>query len=275
MKQIKKILSVFAAFVLCLAPLSTMTVHAAGDPVTYYVKYVESSDQWRFQTGSWEDNGSSRELYYMHEQIKDGDIVVIDGGSATQKNITLDVNASLSNLTVVYSDAALVTAKSVDNFYGINDSISVVNAPVKNAWVYDYATAQINGNVDKLEVISEKEDVLHANVGVSGTVAHVKAFSKNYTHFEFYNFAKGSLAITDGDIKTAEASYSKTPVAATPTPAAPAAPAPSVSSGEYDDVPKTGDFRLNPLWLAALSAVCFAASCLLTVSGSANHRKEN
>lgn len=272
MKQIKKILSVLTALVLCLAPLfgNAMTVHAEGTPTTFYVKYVDALGQWKFQTGGWDDTAHPRDTYYMHEEIKNGDLLVIDGGATTQATINLEVKVNLSNLTVTYSDGAVITATGVDSFYGINDSISVVNAPVKNAYVYDYALVQINNNVNNLEIISSKGDYLHATAAVTGTTDHVKAYSPNYTHFELYNFTAGSLSVVEGALKTAETAYSKTPVATNTIPAAPATSTPATpdtSSGEYDDVPKTADNCFNPLWLVAMAALCFTGSILL--------RKEN
>lgn len=261
MKQLKKIFTLLTALVLCVTPLlaNTITVHAEGTPTTFYVKYVDNLDSWKFQTGGWSDDAHPRDIYYMHEEIKNGDLLVIDGGSSAQKSITLEVKVSLSNLTVTYSDAALITAQSVDSFYALNDSISVVNAPVKNAFVYDYALVQFNGDVENLEVISSKGELLHATVGAAGTVNHVKAYSPSHTHFELYGFTKASLDIKEGALKTAEGSYSKTPVSTTTTTVPSSTSASSGSdSGEYDEVPKTADIRINPIWFVAIAVLCLA-----------------
>jgi len=261
MKQIKKLFSLAVALVLCLVPLfgNTMTVNAAGEPTTYYIKYVDSMGQWRYQVNGWSDSEISNVLENIHLYIKDGDHLAIDGCGLAQ-NLTLDVKVSLSSLTFTAANAANITAKSVDTFYGVNGTVGVVNAPVKTAYVYDNALIQFNDNVDNLEIIASKQDTLKATVGAAGVVNHVKAYSPNYTHFEFYNFAKGTLSIVDGALKTPSGSYSSAPSAATPAPATPSAPS---SSGEYDDVPKTADIQFNPLWLLALAAVCFAGSYAL------------
>ncbi len=261
MKKIKRILSLLTALVLCLVPMfgNTLTVNAEGEPTTYYVKYRVEQDDWVYQTGGWSDSEHPWDPYYMYERIKDGDIVVVDNAKS-DAGVTLNFNVSLSNLTIVGGNLANVTAKSVDNFYALNDSKSVVNANVKNAYVYDYALVNFNNNVDNLEIISSNGDLLHATVGCSGTVGHVKATSLSYTHFEFYSFAANTLQISDGSLTTPKDSYSETAPAATPAPSAPSAPS---GSGEYDDVPKTADTRFNPLWLVAAAAVCMTGSYAL------------
>lgn len=255
MKQIKKLITLFAAFVMCLVPLlgNTMTANAEEAPVTFYVKYVTDRNEWCFQTGGWHDTHMPRNLYYMQEEIKDGSLLVIDS-TGTDQDFSLEVNVNLSNLTIVDGDFVFITAKGVDNFYAIGSSKSVINAPVKNAYVYDSSLVNFNNNIDYLEVISSKDELLRATVGVTGTVNHLKAYSKNYTHFEFYSFAANTLSIVEGHLKTADTNYSKTPAATTP---APAPSTPSAPSGEYDDVPKTADTGFNPLWLVAMAAACF------------------
>lgn len=259
MKQIKKLVTLLTALVLCLVPLfgNTMTVRAAG--YTYYIKYVESLDQWRFQPDTWSDSGHHRELYYMQLDLKDGDTIVVDGKN-TNNILNLEVNVNLSGLYVNTASPSNITAKSIDNCYVIENGQSIINAPVKNAFVYDKALAQFNYDVENLEVIASKGDLLGATVGTNGAVKHLKAYSSKL-HYEFYDFAPGALSIANGEFKSAEGTYSATPSAATPAPAAPSTPA--APSGEYDDVPKTADIRFNPLWLVALAAACFAGSYAL------------
>lgn len=257
MKQIKKLLSLAIALVICLVPLfgNTMTVNAAGEPTTYYIKYVDSMGQWRYQVNGWSDNEISNVLGNLSQYIKDGDNLAIDG-AGLENNLKLELDVNLATLTFTSTNTAVVHTKGVDTLYGVNGAVGVINAPVKNAYVYDNAVLQFNGDVDNLEIISAKQDILHATVNVLGVAKHLKAYSQNFTHYEFYDFQKGSLAIVDGTLKTANGLYS-----ATPSASAPATPsAPSASTGEYDDVPKTGDMQFNPLWLIALAAVCFAGS---------------
>lgn len=260
MKQIKKLFSLAIALLLCLVPLfgNTMTVNAAGEPTTYYIKYVDSIGQWRYQVNGWDDKEISNVLENITQYIKDGDKLAIDG-AGLEKSLKLELNVSLSELTFTSTNTAVVHAKSVDTLYGVNGAIGVINAPVKNAYVYDNTVLQFNGDVDYLEIIASKDDTLRANVFVQGVAKHLKAYSKSYTHFEFYDFEKGTLSINNGALKTATGLYSATPSAAAPTTPS----TPSASTGEYDDVPKTGDIRFNPLWLIALAAACFAGSYAL------------
>lgn len=268
MKKMKRMLSFLAALALCLVPLfgNTMTVRAEGEPVTYYVKYLPDSDEWRYQTGTWTDGGSHRDLYYMKEAIKDGDLLVIDGSA----DINLTVNARLSNLTIVHGDLAIIHTNGIDNLYAINDSKSAINGNVTNAYVYDTSLCNFNNNVSNLEIINSKGELLESTVAVAGTVDHVKAYGRSYTHFELYNFAANTFYMASGNLKTDAANFSTTPTA-TATPAPTAAPAEtttpstttstnSSSSGEYDDVPKTNDIRFNPLWLVGIAAICFVGS---------------
>lgn len=264
MKFLKKLSIMLTAVMICLIPLleSALTVHAEG-PVTYYIKYVDGHGDFQFQKGEWKEDDSERELYYMYQDIKDGDLLVIDSTAASN----LKVDVQLSNLTIVHAPSAVITAKGIDNCYVINDSIAAINGNVTYAAVYDKSIVTFNDNVGTLELLSEKYENLHHNVSVAGTVDHVKASDKNEVHFEFYNFSKNSFCVEDGELTTAKTNYSETATAAAQTPAptptatpAPETPAPSVSSGEYDDVPKTGDIRFNPFWLIAIAAMCMIGS---------------
>ena len=271
MKQIKKLVTLLTALVLCLVPLfgNTMPVNAA-EPGTIYVKYVEGMNEWRFQTGGWNPADTvGLGLPVLSEYIKDGDILVVDGCGVAHGPLNQKLSVSLSNLTYTATTSpVIITANSVENFYSVNNAQGVVNGTVKNAYVYDYSLTQFNNDVEYLEIISSKGELLHATIGSNGNVNHIKAYSPSYNHYELYGFGKGSLSVVDGTVKTASELYSKTPVATTPsapvTTPAPATPStPAAPSGEYDDVPKTADMRFNPLWLMALAAACFAGSYAL------------
>ncbi len=258
MKRFKKTITLFAAALFCIVPFFTtpLTAKAEG-PVTYYLKYEESAGDWRYETGTWTDGGSHRELYYMQQAIKDGDLLVVDGNHS----LNLTVNVHLSNLTVVNGPDIVIAANGIDNAFVINDSICSINGDVTNADVYANSVANFNNNVGTLRILEEREDLLHATIAVVGTVDHLYAGGKNYKHYEFYNFEANSLRIDKGSLKTDASKYSTTPTAATPAPTTPSAPAGGTTgnagtSGEYDDVPKTADVRFNPLWLAGIAAVC-------------------
>lgn len=252
MKLFKKLLVTCSAALLCLAPIFGPAIDAqAESPVTYYVSYEEDMGDWRFQTGTWDNNSPHRDLYYMSLDIKDGDHLVIDGHSS----IKLNVNVKLESLTILHADGAIITTKGINNLYALNESVSAVNGDVNYAAVYDDASLNINNNVDTLELLSNRYENLNQTVAALGTVNHLKASGKSYVHFELYNFTKGSLLIDEGSLKTKSSNYSEVPAAATAAPSAP-----SSSADAYDEVPKTGDIRFNPLWLVAIAAVCLIGS---------------
>ena len=261
MKQIKKLFTVVTALLLCLIPLfgNTMTVNAEGT-TTYYVKYVEGSGKWYYQTNGWKDDAFNFDISILSQNIKDGDHLVLDS-VGKQASITLNLNVSLSSLTFSGTDAVIVGAKSVDTFYSVNSGKGVVNAPVKNAYIYDASLTQFNDNVDYIEIISSNGDLLNATIGTNGTVNHVKAYTPNYLHYEYYSFDKGALKVENGTLKSAQGTYStvlvEAPATPAPAPATPVAPAPS---DEYDEVPKTGDTPFQPFLLVAIAALCLAGS---------------
>lgn len=255
MKHFKKILSIFAAFVLCLAPLfgTPMTVNAAENaPVTYYLKYIPSLSQFRFQYGTWVEGQEHWDIALMKLNIKNGDLVVID--DTENAGIKLEVDVALNNVTVVHGNNVVVAAKSITDFYALNGSTSAISGDITNAYVYDNSLANFNSNVKTLNVINSKGDLLEATVAVAGTCDHVIASGKSYKHFELYSFKANTLLIDKGTLKTAAGNYSTTPSTTTSTPSN------TTTNSEYDDVPKTADVRFNPLWLALLAALCFAGS---------------
>lgn len=258
MKHIKKSIIIFAAALFCMLPFfaTSMTVQAE-EPVTYFVKYVDANNEWRYQTGEWKEGGFHRELYYLQQFIKDGDLIVVDDGSHELK---LEVNVRLSNVTIVNSPAAVITAKSFDKVYVLNNSTCAFNGDVEYAELYDAATVNFNNNVGFIDIKSERNDNLSANLSVVGTVDHIRASGKSYMHFEKYSFAANTLRVEKGILKTDKAYYSDTAPATTPAPSTNTNTASGTTSSEYDDVPKTGDIRFNPLWLVMIAGVCLAGA---------------
>ena len=83
MKKAKKIITLFAAALLCVLPiLSTPITAKAVEPTTYSVKYDSGSGDWRYMVGNWNDENTSREIYYLKQDIVDGDYIIIAGASA-------------------------------------------------------------------------------------------------------------------------------------------------------------------------------------------------
>ncbi len=264
MKCFKKFASLVAATaLLALLPAqSTMTVSAA-EPARYYVKYVDSISEWRYQQAqSWDDENNGRELYYLKEGIKDGDILVIDG---TNSALNLELSVSLSNLTIKNTNSAVVTTKGIQDLYVLRDSVAAINGDISNAYIYDNATCNLNNNVTNLILYGDPE--VKPTVVVGGTVSYVKISDVQKTYYEFYNFEKGSFSIDKGIMRTDTSKYSTTAsTASQPAPAAPTAQNPaaqaSSATNDYDDVPKTGDSSLYLLLFSA-SALCFAGSYAL------------
>lgn len=251
MKKMKKLASLLlAAALMTLLPLSglTMTAHAE-EPVTYCLDYV--GDQWRFQVGQWSENDNGRELYYMEQAIKDGDLIVIN---SKESDLNLTVNVRLSNLTINHATGIVVTANGIDACYVLSDSVCAINSDVTNAYVYDNATCNFNKNINKLEVIDTDVN-LRATVSCLGTVNQVRAYDKNETHFEMYSVAAGKLNIIDGSLETDEDDFSTTPQASASTTPAASTGTSSSSGNDYDEVPKTGEANMT-LWLAAIALVC-------------------
>lgn len=260
MKKLTKLVSLLTAVAICflLPDFSALTAHAE-EGVTYYVKYLEDEDAWRFQTGSsWDSKGVHRELYYMNQDIKDGDLVIVDG---IVSGNPLDIPVHLSNLTIFHANTVVVNTKGVDHCFVLEDSVAAINGDVKNAYVYDNARCTFNNNVDTL-LISDDEG-LHATVTVGGTVNHLTGSDPFKTYYDYYSFPAGKLVIDDGKVKTDEKLFSKTAPAAQPETPAPAEPSqPQNSSGEYDDVPKTGESNII-FYLLGISVLCLAGRAYL------------
>lgn len=210
--------------------------------LTYSLKYVEDKDEWRYHVGAWDDNNAGhRELYYLKQSIKDGDILVIEGG---EHNLNLEVPVSLNNITFNHSHLAVITAKSVENVYVLRDSVGVVNGDVTNAHVYDNAVANFNNNVTNLYITKERSG--EQTIAVVGTVDYVRTGDAEKVYNEFYNFQANSFRQEEGILKTDASKYSTVPALVPPVapvaptvtvPVVPVAPVP----GATDPVPGATD----------------------------------
>lgn len=267
MKKLKKMFVLLAAFALCVIPVMSTPLNASAAPetgYTYSMKYVDALGVWKCQPGTWVDGAYDYDLGYLHQYMKDGDHLVING---TQK-LDFEINLQLGSVTIVQCPIAVLYFKGVDNFYSLKDSVVAINCDVKNAYVYDYSTVNFNNNVSYLEIIRDGADNLEATVRVVGTVGHAKAYDKNKTYFEWYDFAEGSFYSEKNSLFTDPSQRSATPAVTTPvtTPAVTPSVTPSTDS-EYDAVPKTGDSRFNPLWLVGIAAACLAGGFVIKKRG--------
>ena len=261
MKKLKKIIALFTAALFCILPLLSQPLTAqASTPTAYYLKSVDS--EWRFiKATSWDDTAFNRELYYMYQEIKDGDIVIVDGNIPVE----LKFDVSLGNLTVLYSPLAVVHAKSYNEVHVANDSVVAINGNVKSAIAYTKSTLNFNNDVQDLRVEGTATVAVTGNtknltvydpanpsayVTTLGKVDHLKTYSDYQVYNDFYNFKAGTLLIENGYLRTVEENFSKTPVASTTTTTT------KPAAGELDDVPKTGDFSVSPVWFLGLAVVC-------------------
>ncbi len=251
MKKFKKFVSLLTvATILVLLPTSKLTV-SAEEAHTYYLKYVETESEWRYQDGTpWDDSKQHRELYYLHQGIKDGDLLVVEGGGSP---LRLEVNVRLSNLTLNKCENAVVTAKGIDECYVLGNSVSAVNGDVGHAYIYANSVTSFNNNVGTIDI--QDTGSIRCTLTVGGTVSHLIAKNNEGTVYEGYNFQAGSLNIQSGNLKTDASKYSTTATSGNTTQASSV----TDSSDEYDDVPKTGESNVI-LYLFAVSALCFVGA---------------
>lgn len=252
----KKLFSLFAVVMMAVISLNlnAITVSAA-EPTTYIVKYDAGKEDFVYQVGStWNDEGIQyREMYYMTLEIKDGDILIVDSLDAPQIP-TIELNVSLSNLTLLPNCKCTVTAKSITNCYLLSGAVGIINCDVTNGYVYDYSVGNFNQNCDNVE--ASYTDASTVSAAVVGKCKSFYAHDASTTMHHVYNFTEPMLFI-NGDLETDPAAYSTTPSASAPAPA-PATPS-APKADEYDDVPKTGGSDAF-VWAFGIAAICFAGS---------------
>lgn len=263
MKGMKKLAALFAAVTaMVLLPGFTTTTVSAEEPATYYVKYMADSDSWRTQKlSTWDSTKENGDMNFVTNNIKDGDLLVIDGDGV--KDFTYSPAVHLNNVTIKNVGRAVISAdKGIDNCFVLSGSVAAVNGNITNAYVYDNAICNFNNNIQNLYLHGVNK--LAGTVTVLGTVGYSKFTEGDRTIYEFYNFAEKSFLTENGIVKTDASKYSTTGTAAPapaqpePTPAPAPAPAPTetvtatqpaqpapapvvtASSSEYDEVPKTG-----------------------------------
>lgn len=267
MRKIKQTVSlVLATAMLFLLPDVFAITASAEEPATYYIRYIEKDDAWRTQKLSvWDDTRENAGLDFVTNNIKEGDLLIIEGDG--KKDLKLEINVRLNNLTVKNAGLAVVTVKNgIDNCFVLKNSVAAINGDITNGYVYDNGRCNFNNNVTNLYLQGEPK--LEATVVVKGTVSYAKFGEEDRTIYEFYNFAADSFLTENGIIRTDTSKYSTTaPDQSAPAPAptpAPSsgtgsAPSDNASSGEYDDVPKTGENN-SVLWLLCIGIGCLTAS---------------
>ncbi len=210
----KKLITILTAIAILIGVpvLCPLEADAAG-PITYAVKYVPDSSDWRYQanTSAFDDNAPHRDLYYLRQELKDGDLVVVYNDSPSVPALDLGTKR-LSNLTVTSSSSfAIIYCGEIDDCYLLGGASCSINANVANAYVYDTVLCNFNKNVKELNVCPL--DDMTSTIGCSGTVDHLYAVSRTTgrTYHSLYSFQAGSLDIKDGALMTASSKYSTAP----------------------------------------------------------------
>lgn len=211
---IKAFVSMLAAVaMLVLLPDAGAMKASAAESVTYAVKYVEGNQDWRYQVGQTFDEGKyHREIYYLRQELKEGDKVVVYNDSTSTKDLDLG-KTHLNNLTVTQTKSfTVIYAGDIDYCYLLLGANCSINADVKNAEVYDNTLCNFNKNIKELTVYYEAGKPA-VTLGCSGTVEHLRGTNRNSggTYWNLYTFKAGTLSIQNGDLKTAEQNFSRTP----------------------------------------------------------------
>lgn len=268
MKHFNKIalLLMTAVFLAILPSANTLKVSAAepttyiyayddndGEPHGWFLYVNDSTTEEARATGHWEP-------YYLQQDFKDGDILVIQGNSSADSDLVLDLGGRhISNLTVTPGSddiTIIVKAASIDECYLLG-SRSSITGYVSNAYVYDDTVATFCSDVDTLNVVGNDVEVHAKAIGCQGTVNHVIAKDDTWVRYEYWAVQKGKLEIgPDGRWGTEEGCYSTTPTAALN-----AGPAANNAANPYDKVPKTGSS--NIIWLFVITAACCAGGLVV------------
>lgn len=272
MKKFTKFVSLLAAAaILAVAPgANVMEVEAASN--TYYLKYDIDDNMWRMQINEWKDDYEGRELYYLNEgseKVQDGDtVVILDNEEKDAGSTNIQINARVGNLTINRANAIVTVNGGIDECHVLGDSYTAITGNVTNAYVYDNATCTFHSNVTNLRLTAtENYNAPETTVTVGGTVAYASTSNTGGILKEYYNFKAGTFHYDDDSgLMTDPSNYSTSgsgPATSAPAPSTTTAPQGSTSSsGEYDDVPKTGENNMV-VWLFAAAAVCAVGSIVL------------
>ena len=105
MKKLKKIVTLLTLAAVCLtAPAFGKITAKAAEPNTYVLNFSPSKGEWRFKpASSWSEEVQDRELYYMMQEIKDGDYIVVQN-DVDCNPLNLNVPVRLGNLTIKNRD---------------------------------------------------------------------------------------------------------------------------------------------------------------------------
>ena len=270
MKKLKALVTTLAAVaLLSVLPQANALKSEAAEPKNYVVKYCpdEGEGEWRYQEGStFDEEAAHREIYYLQRELKAGDKVAVYNEASNAPALNLG-NVKLGDLTICRTAMTVVYTGGIFECHVLAGSTCSVNGEIDYAYVYDVATVTFTGNVTELIATAENE-AFNSNIGCNGKVWHLNAYSINAprTFYNLYNFEKNKLVIDDGNLKTEYYYYDNSePVATAQAPAQSTSGTVTPSkgtSGEYDDVPKTGENTLV-LWFLAAAVICLTGSLVL------------
>lgn len=190
-----------------IATAEEMAQQTARKPVTHIVKYIPSSKEWRYLSGTntWQDDTTGRELYYLQQSIMDGDVIVVDGSEAGS-TLNLTVPVSLSNVTFKGSNGGIITATSIQDVYVLGNCTGIINGNVSNAYVYDNGIANFNNNVSNLYIVRSSSN--KQSVSVLGTVNIMQNLDGQRVTRQLFSFRRGTFYMEKGSLKTLESNYS-------------------------------------------------------------------
>lgn len=256
MKKVKGL--VLFLFTVCVLTVMPMAMKMDVNAETYTINDVDG--ETRFQTGyPWDDSDSSREMYYLRQQIKDGDSIVV---AETDGRIEEHFEVRLANLTIDKATNCAVGADYIEECYVLGKSYAAINGTVNKAYVYDYATATFNGDVNYLQAVGVNYEV-RAVITSNARVYNFVSVEHGEESKHGYDFASGKFYLAEDKIKTKAEFYSTVPTEASiaalsgqaPAQATPAAPANNNSAAnDYDEVPKTGDTTNAFAWFIMAAA---------------------
>lgn len=270
MKKIKMFAAVLATVLgLSMIPAVNVVTAEAAEPATYYVKYNVEKGDWLFQdntsTSAYNDDAAGREMYYLLNNMKDGDVVVVSNDTGGAPLLDLG-DVHLGSLTITNGQFTMVKVGSVDNFFANNGSYSSITGKITNAYVYLNTITNFNSEVKLLSLYYDRDNPDNApTIGCDKKVEQVNfcSDSEDWTYDKIYDVT--ALSIENGVLLTSEGNYSREPVTtSTGTPAKNSSATGSSASNnsEYDDVPRTGQNNVYP-WLLGAAAACFVGSGLL------------
>lgn len=261
MKLFKKVLlTCIAIAALAFIPGFQSATAKAAD--TYTVKYVPSLSEWRVQKlAQWDDGRENGALSYLYNNAKDGDAVVVIGGSGSPAfSEELKINAKLANLTLFEVTGGIIVYanQTIKDIYVLKGSSASLHGSYENIYVYDNSAANVNNDVAYLQV--SKESSMEMSVTALGTVGHCQIDDRGNVIKHMYNVKAGALSIVKGVDKTDPSAYSTTPTGTPANNAGNAGNAGNNSNQNGANVsPKTGDADYA-IWLFIGIACCFAAA---------------